>query len=165
MAILSFRWQLTGILPLLSHLCAQAPLRSATLIPRIAHAALLCTKPSNRLPKGLGNYVKASIQGLMAEGLLPEEARGFRAVVDGNIPDSAGLSSSAALVVVSALAALAVNDVAVQTVATGRSIGKGGAVCWHGGRGDGSGHFVARPRGQCPQDRFLSTAGRTGSVP
>lgn len=61
-----------------------------------------------------GNYVKASIQGLISEGLLTSRARGFRATVDGNIPDSAGLSSSAALVVVTALAALAVNDVVVD---------------------------------------------------
>ena len=61
-----------------------------------------------------GNYVKASVNGLIADGVLPPTARGLRAVVDGNIPDSAGLSSSAALVVVCALAALSVNAVAFE---------------------------------------------------
>ena len=61
-----------------------------------------------------GNYLKASVSGLIADGLLPETSRGMRAVVDGTIPDSAGLSSSAALVVASALATLAVNGIAVK---------------------------------------------------
>jgi len=61
-----------------------------------------------------GNYVKASVSGLIADGVLPASARGLRAIVDGNIPDSAGLSSSAALVVVSALATLAVNGIAFE---------------------------------------------------
>jgi N-acetylgalactosamine kinase len=61
-----------------------------------------------------GNYVKAAVQGLIVEGMLPPTARGFRAVIDGNIPDSAGLSSSAALVVVCSLSILAVNDISVD---------------------------------------------------
>ncbi len=58
-----------------------------------------------------GNYVKAAVQGLIHEGVVEERsAKGFRAVVGGTIPGSAGLSSSSALVVASGLAFLAVND-------------------------------------------------------
>jgi len=96
-----------------------------------------------------GNYAKASIQGLMAEGLLPEDARGFRAVVDGNIPDSAGLSSSAALVVVSALAALAANDVVVQPLHLAEVLAK--AERYVGTEGGG-------------MDQAISLLGRAGSA-
>lgn len=56
-----------------------------------------------------GNYHKAAAQGLLSrlgEGAL----RGADSLADGNIPPGAGLSSSSAFVVGSALALLAVND-------------------------------------------------------
>jgi galactokinase len=58
-----------------------------------------------------GNYVKAAAQGI-AQGF--EVERGFDAVVHSNIPTAAGLSSSSALVVASALAILHTNDVWVD---------------------------------------------------
>ena len=52
-----------------------------------------------------GNYVKAAVSGLLGEARLGAgQLRGFRALYDGTIPEAAGLSSSSALVVVSALA-------------------------------------------------------------
>ena len=57
-----------------------------------------------------GNYVKAAVNGILQEGRVERErVVGFRAAVGGTIPDSAGLSSSSALVVASALAFLTVN--------------------------------------------------------
>jgi N-acetylgalactosamine kinase len=56
-----------------------------------------------------GNYNKAAAQGLL--GLLGASAlHGGEFLVEGNIPHAAGLSSSAALVVASALALLEVNE-------------------------------------------------------
>lgn len=64
-----------------------------------------------------GNYVKAAVQGLIREGVVDErKAKGFRAVVGGTIPGSAGLSSSSALVVASAFAFLAANQTSVEPV-------------------------------------------------
>jgi N-acetylgalactosamine kinase len=97
-----------------------APARSSTIeicntdSTYTARSFALCASIEPFAQGDWGNYVKASLQGLIAEGLLPTGARGFRAVFDGNVPDSAGLSSSAALVVVSALAALAANNVTVE---------------------------------------------------
>jgi galactokinase len=51
-----------------------------------------------------GNYSKAAIQGLVSAGYEPA---GFDALVSSNLPPAAGLSSSSALVVGTALAALA----------------------------------------------------------
>lgn len=63
-----------------------------------------------------GNYHKAAVQGLVTH-LGPGPAwRGGLFAVDGDIPAGAGLSSSSALVVASALAFLAVNDVSVDAV-------------------------------------------------
>ena len=56
-----------------------------------------------------GNYCKAAAQGLMRYARTAVR-RGADLLVDGNIPRGAGLSSSSALVVASALALLAVND-------------------------------------------------------
>ena len=59
-----------------------------------------------------GNYVKAALHGLLEAGLVDHKhTRGFHAAVSGCIPESAGLSSSSAMVVVSALAFLAANKV------------------------------------------------------
>lgn len=59
------------------------------------------------------NYVKAAVQGVIAHfgarGDSPELFRGATLRVDGRVPVAAGLSSSAALTVASALAFMAVN--------------------------------------------------------
>jgi N-acetylgalactosamine kinase len=63
-----------------------------------------------------GNYVKAAVNGILEEGRMKASSpSGFRAAVGGNIPESAGLSSSSALVVASALAFLAVNPVSFDS--------------------------------------------------
>jgi N-acetylgalactosamine kinase len=63
-----------------------------------------------------GNYVKAAVNGILEAGLVDRNhARGFDAMVGGTIPESAGLSSSSALVVASALAFLAANNLKVET--------------------------------------------------
>src|SRR5262245_37541500 len=56
-----------------------------------------------------GNYHKAAAQGLLPS-LGPDVLRGGDFLVEGTVPPGAGLSSSSALVVGSALALLAVND-------------------------------------------------------
>jgi galactokinase len=56
-----------------------------------------------------GNYHKAAAQGLLA-AIGPDVLRGGDFLVSGDIPPGAGLSSSSALVVGSALAVLAIND-------------------------------------------------------
>lgn len=62
-----------------------------------------------------GNYVKAAVHGILEGGLVDTaKGVGFEAFVGGTIPESAGLSSSSALVVASALAFLAVNTVEVD---------------------------------------------------
>lgn len=55
-------------------------------------------------PGDWGNYPKAALQGLVAEGHDPG---GFEALVTSDLPSAAGLSSSSALVVAAALAGLA----------------------------------------------------------
>ncbi len=57
-------------------------------------------------------YTAAAVAGVLEAGLVDRaRARGFSATVDGRIPIAAGLSSSSALLVASALAFCAVNDV------------------------------------------------------
>lgn len=60
-------------------------------------------------PGDWGNYHKAAAQGLLST-IGPDVMRGGDFLVDSDVPPSAGLSSSSALVVGSALALLAVND-------------------------------------------------------
>jgi N-acetylgalactosamine kinase len=62
-----------------------------------------------------GNYVKAAVHGILEAGWVdPKNVTGFQAFVGGTIPESAGLSSSSALVVASALAFLAANNTQVE---------------------------------------------------
>jgi N-acetylgalactosamine kinase len=58
-----------------------------------------------------GNYVKAAVNEILEAGWVDSKnVMGFQAMVGGTIPESAGLSSSSALVVASALAFLEAND-------------------------------------------------------
>lgn len=59
-----------------------------------------------------GNYVKAAVVGLLDR--IPHPACGFTALFDGAVPPAAGLSSSSALVVASAMLFLHVNEVQVD---------------------------------------------------
>ncbi len=65
-----------------------------------------------------GNYVKAAVQGLVdhavAAGGRLSDLRGMTCVVDGDIPVEAGLSSSTAVVVASALAFARVNGLHIR---------------------------------------------------
>jgi N-acetylgalactosamine kinase len=62
-----------------------------------------------------GNYAKASIQGVISHaGWDSRNWRGFDAVVDGNIPEAAGLSSSSALVVGFGLVFCHLNGVEIE---------------------------------------------------
>jgi galactokinase len=67
---------------------------------------------AERIPKfadgDWGNYAKAAAQGLIDDGCRLD--RGADLMVEGDVPNGAGLSSSSALVVASALALLAAND-------------------------------------------------------
>jgi N-acetylgalactosamine kinase len=66
--------------------------------------------PLEPFPQGdWGNYAKAAVHGLLEERAVSVPAKGFRALYSGNIPDAAGLSSSAALVVATGLVFLAAN--------------------------------------------------------
>jgi N-acetylgalactosamine kinase len=62
-----------------------------------------------------GNYVKAAVHGVLEAGWVDaDKAVGFQAAVGGTIPESAGLSSSSALVVASALAFLTANNKSID---------------------------------------------------
>jgi N-acetylgalactosamine kinase len=71
-----------------------------------------------------GNYCKAAAQGLLdrfrQDGLAPAACRGLNAVIHGDIPPAAGLSSSSAMVVLGALMLLAANGLEIprQELAT-----------------------------------------------
>jgi len=100
-----------------------------------------------------GNYVKAATQGLVGHFGDDVTWRGYDAIVHGDVPHGAGLSSSSALVVASACALLAAND--RDRRRTGRSHGGLRAICGHGGRRDGSVGVSAGCRGTRAQDRLL----------
>ncbi len=61
------------------------------------------------------NYVKAAAQGLVGNGTALKS--GATLLIDGNIPAGAGLSSSSALVVASALTLLRANDATIDKMA------------------------------------------------
>jgi galactokinase len=90
--------------------------RVADAEPRFAPRAYQLQAGIRRFAAGdWGNYHKAAVQGLLSS-LGPEVVRGGDFFVDGNVPPGAGLASSSALVVGSALALLAVNDHSVPPV-------------------------------------------------
>jgi N-acetylgalactosamine kinase len=68
------------------------------------------------------NYVKAAVQGVIDHfvnrGTEVTRLRGARLVIDGRVPTGAGLSSSAALTVSSALAFMAANGLALPPIET-----------------------------------------------
>ena len=78
---------------------------------QIGHRSFEAKYPVSPYERGdWGNYVKAAVHGLLEAGLIStSRAVGFRAIVGGTIPESAGLSSSSAMVVAAALAFLAAN--------------------------------------------------------
>ncbi len=71
------------------------------------------------------NYVKAGVQGVIDHfGVRGEAIRGATMIVDGRVPLAAGLSSSAALTVSSALATMAVNGIAQDPLETARMVAR-----------------------------------------
>jgi N-acetylgalactosamine kinase len=71
-----------------------------------------------------GNYCKAAVQGLLdfyrQKHREADRFCGFAATIDGDIPSAAGMSSSSALVVLSALIFLASNSLDLHTTPSGR---------------------------------------------
>ena len=74
------------------------------------------------------NYVKAGFQGVIdhfgKRGVAIEKLRGATMIVDGRVPPAAGLSSSAALTVSSALALMAVNGLAQDALETAQMVAR-----------------------------------------
>jgi len=69
------------------------------------------------------NYVKAGFQGVI-DHFHEQHLRGLRMIVDGRVPPAAGLSSSAALTVSSALALMAANGLAQDALATAQMVAR-----------------------------------------
>jgi len=71
-----------------------------------------------------GNYCKAGVQGILGHfaesGKGAEGLRGFQATIGGDIPAAAGMSSSSALVVLSALMFLSANGSELNKTAAGK---------------------------------------------
>jgi N-acetylgalactosamine kinase len=74
------------------------------------------------------NYVKAAVQGVIdhftARGVGLESLRGATMAVDGRVPVAAGLSSSAALTVASALAFMSVNGLELPPIETAAMVAR-----------------------------------------
>jgi len=84
--------------------------RIANRDPRFPARSFKVRLPLEPYPQGdWGNYAKAAVHGLLEERVVSAPAKGFQALYSGNIPDAAGLSSSAALVVTTGLVFLAAN--------------------------------------------------------
>ncbi len=91
-----------------------ATIRIANTDPQFTPRTFTVSPTIDPYPAGdWGNYVKAAGQGLAQHyGSL----NGFDAVVSSNIPVAAGLSSSAALVIASALAIAETNSLSIETL-------------------------------------------------
>jgi galactokinase len=74
------------------------------------------------------NYVKAGFQGVIdhfsKRGIAYNQLRGATMIVDGRVPAAAGLSSSAALTVSSALALMAVNGLTQDALETAQMVAR-----------------------------------------
>ena len=96
------------------------------------------------------NYVKAGVVGVLNEyNGFPSEAKGMAVVFSGNIPPAAGLSSSSAMVVVSAFALLAANYIEVDRLALAEILAR--AERFVGTEGGG-------------MDQAISLLGQTGAA-
>ncbi|HYK63713.1 MAG TPA: galactokinase [Patescibacteria group bacterium] len=70
------------------------------------------------------NYVKAAIQGVIDRFPDRTEWRGASMAVDGRVPTAAGLSSSAALTVATAIAFMAVNELELEPLETAAMVAR-----------------------------------------
>ena len=112
-----------------------------------------------------GNYIKAAAHGILEAGWIdPKMAVGFQAVVGGTIPESAGLSSSSALVVASAIAFLAANGKEIKREPLAELLARAERYVGSEGGGNGPGCFPARGNRESTQDRFLSVANATNNL-
>ncbi len=105
---------------------ADARVAVESLQPGFTARAFALERPIPPYPTGdWGNYVKAGVQGMLdspamqrrggpAAAAALQAPAGFDALLDGDIPQAAGLSSSSALVVLSALVFLAANGIGVD---------------------------------------------------
>ncbi len=104
-------------------LAAWAPAKNDTVRianrdPRFPARSFPARLPLEPFPQGdWGNYVQAAVKGLLEERVVSAPAKGFRALYTGNIPDAAGLSSSAALVVATGLVFLSANGKTCDPIA------------------------------------------------
>ncbi|MBN2093738.1 galactokinase [candidate division KSB1 bacterium] len=75
-----------------------------------------------------GNYIKAAIEGIIADLIEKsqtiENLTGFNLTISGNIPDGAGLSSSSALVVLSAIVFQYINSLQYDKLALAQLLAK-----------------------------------------
>ena len=98
--------------------------RSGFSRPRIPYRVSIPPYPST----DWGNYVKAGFQGVIdyfgKRGVAIEQLRGVTMIVDGRVPPAAGLSSSAALTVSSALALMAVNGLTLDALETAQMVAR-----------------------------------------
>lgn len=90
--------------------------------PRFPKREFIIERQISSFPAGdWGNYVKAAVQGLVdhygQKNHPTKTFAGFNLTVSGNIPAAAGLSSSSALVVVSALTFLHINSLQFKKLA------------------------------------------------
>ncbi len=100
-------------------LCAASPRQDGQMVVQNVNTrcgAFECPVASVPRPFEMGhwgNYVKAALQGLFDDGreygVHADKFTGCSFLIEGNVPSAAGLSSSSALVVVSALALLGVH--------------------------------------------------------
>ena len=90
------------------------------------------------------NYVKAAIQGVI-DHFPKRHLRGMSMVVDGRVPPAAGLSSSSALTVSTAMACMAVNQLELDPLETATMVARSERyVGTHGGGMDQSVSILGR---------------------
>ncbi|MDE2973162.1 MAG: hypothetical protein OXU64_00355 [Gemmatimonadota bacterium] len=100
-----------------------AAVRLHSPVERFAPFAFRMRRPIEAADRGdWSNYVRAAARGLLEHGI--DLRRGIEGTVSGDVPVAAGLSSSSALVVASALALLKANGVGVED-GTGGGAGGG----------------------------------------
>jgi N-acetylgalactosamine kinase len=102
------------------------------------------------------NYVKAAIQGVLdhfaARGADFARLRGGVMTVEGRVPPAAGLSSSAALTVASALAFMAINGLELPAIETAQMVARSE---WYVGTLAGGMDQAASLLGQCDHALFV----------
>ena len=122
----------------------EAMVRLDSPVPRFAPFAFQLKRPIEAADQGdWSNYVRAAARGLLEHGV--ELRRGIEGTVTGDVPIAAGLSSSSALVVASALALLQANGVGVESrMGVGGASGVGPAAAGRAADEDRAGKAISR---------------------